>query len=108
MLTFWPAGRAEAHPIGASSVLLDIGKHQVDAELRLPLEELAIAVRRPLALAPQTVLHFHVDFLRRYVARHVALTAEDGEAWKVQIGRASVRSFNNRPHVVMPLTMLPP
>lgn len=30
---------AEAHPLGASAVLLDIGSDDIDAELRLPIAE---------------------------------------------------------------------
>lgn len=46
--------------------------------------------------------------LKRYVMAHVAPTGQDGRAWGVKVGDPSVRPFNDRPHVVIVLTMMPP
>jgi hypothetical protein len=105
-LAVGPVGSAAAHSLGASAVLLDIGGDEVDAELRLPIDQLATAIRRPLP--SRAVPRSGANFLKRYIVRHVAATGKDGRAWGVEVGDRSVRRFNDQPHVVVRLRMTPP
>jgi HupE / UreJ protein len=97
---------AGAHSMPTSSVLLDIGKHEVGGEIELPLDRLAVARQHPITAAqaagPERAS------LEAYVAKHVAVTGKDGSPWTVRLGRSSVKQISGAPALVVPLDVTPP
>jgi hypothetical protein len=89
-----------------SSVLLDIGKHEVAGELELPLDRLAVARQHPISAAQAAGAER--ASLEAYVAKHVAVSGADGTPWTVRLGVASVKQISGAPAFVVPLAIMPP
>jgi hypothetical protein len=68
-----------------SLVLLDFRRHDVIAELRLPMDRLEIGFGAPLGIDPQAALSRYRNDLTAYIARHVAAVSPDGRAWTISV-----------------------
>jgi hypothetical protein len=83
-LTF-AAPDAFTHPLPDSTIFLDVGRTQVEAELRLPAAQFEIGFGKPVprtsaALSPG----LRRDFAR-YVAAHLTASDRDGTAWCTEV-----------------------
>ena len=103
-------GRAEAHPLSTTAILLDQGDDRVTGVAQLPLDRLAIALDRPdltpaVAAAPETL-----DQLRRYVAAHLGAgdAAVPGRAWAVAVTDPRIGVVDGVDHLLVGLELIPP
>ncbi|GGR36542.1 HupE/UreJ family protein [Deinococcus ruber] len=83
------SGRSFAHPMPTTTVQLDLHSAYVTAEFALPLNELQLATGWKLVNNPQA-LHQYAASLHTYLAHHLALTAQNGAAWTVQLGQPTL------------------
>jgi hypothetical protein len=98
---------AWGHPMPNSSVVLRVHHGGIDAELTLPIGELAMGWEKPLPRdAVQTVRQFGHD-IKEYVHAHVRPTASDGRPWAVTVGDVTP-VVETEPDVRIALTMTPP
>jgi hypothetical protein len=101
------ASRAWGHPMPNSAVVLRLDRSGIEAELTLPIGELAIGWEKPLPLdSVQTVRQFGKD-LEAYVLAHVRASAPDGRPWTVTV-REVTPVVEQTPDVRVNLTMTPP
>ena len=104
---------AWGHPMPNSAVVLRLHRTGIDAELTLPIGELAVGWEKPLPLDSVKTMQNYGAELEEYVCTHVRPFAPDGRPWTVtvrevtalneqepdvQIGRASCRE-----RVLMPV-----
>jgi hypothetical protein len=68
-----PARRADGHLLRGTTVFLDIGQQVVQAQLQIPLDQLALALQRPLDLHVGALPPAVEAELRAYVGQHVAI-----------------------------------
>ncbi|MER5432209.1 HupE/UreJ family protein [Streptomyces sp. NPDC002588] len=100
------ASPAGAHPMSTSAVLLDVRADDVEGEVQLPIDRLAVAVHRDLT--PASVLGADRAFLRDYAAKHIAAVGSEGTLWTVTLGTPAVRTIDATAHLVYPLEIRPP
>ena len=79
------ASPARAHPTPDSAVVLRFHRAGIDAELTLPVAELAAGFDKPLPADAAGVVRQYGDELRAYVAAHVRAESPDGRAWAVEV-----------------------
>jgi hypothetical protein len=90
-----------------SSVVLRVHRAAIDAELTLPIGELAMGWEKPLPRdAVQTVRQYG-DEIKEYVRAHVNPTSPDGRPWTVTV-REVTPVVEQEPDVRVALTMTPP
>jgi hypothetical protein len=90
-----------------SAVVLRLHRASIDAELTLPIVELATGWEKPLPMdAAQTVRSYGED-LKVYVRAHVRPLAPDGRPWVVTVHEL-VPVQEKEPDVRVMLTMTPP
>lgn len=98
---------AWGHPMPSSAVVLRLHRTQIDAELTLPIGELAVGWERPLPSdAVRTVREYGED-LEAYVREHVHATSPDGRPWMVTV-RELIPVVEQEPDVRVLLTLTPP
>ena len=100
------APAASAHAMNTSGVVLDVRSHEVDGEVQLPLDRLALALHTDLT--PTSVLGAERGRLARYTAAHMSAVGTDGRAWALHLGRGGVRTITGSPYLVYPLRLVPP
>jgi hypothetical protein len=96
------------HAAPQSFVLLDLQEAGVRAELKLPLTELELAFKHPLAKAPTDVVPRYGAELSSYLVANVAPATPDGQPWQVAVTRLTVGTENDVPCLVASLWMTPP
>lgn len=99
---------AEAHPARTSAVFLDLGERVIEAELQLPLDQLGLALERPLDASPRTVVTDLGADLPRYVTSHVVATTPDGRPFGVEMLSAAPASIDGADSLVVHLALTPP
>jgi len=98
---------AWGHPMPNSSVVLRVHRAEIDAELTLPIGELAMGWEKPLPRdAVQTVRQYR-DEIKEYVRAHVNPTSPDGRPWTVTV-REVTPVVEQEPDVRVALAMTPP
>ena len=98
---------AWGHPMPSSAVVLRLHRTEIDAELTLPIGELAMGWEKPLPLdSVQTVRKYGAE-LEEYVRAHVRPSAPDGRPWTVTV-REVTPLDEKEPDVRVVLTMTPP
>jgi hypothetical protein len=91
----------------SSAVELRLHRTEIQAELTLPIIELATGWDKPLPMdAVETVRQFG-DELEEYIRAHVRPLAPDGRPWKVTV-RELIPTAEQSPDVRVLLTMTPP
>src|SRR3954454_21751888 len=76
---------AWGHPMPSSAIVLRLHRTQIDAELTLPIGELATGWEKPIPLdAVRTVREYGAE-LEDYVREHARATAADGRPWTVSV-----------------------
>src|SRR5689334_11179877 len=107
LLLLAAAPPAWGHPMPSSAVVLRLHRTGIDAELTLPVGELAAGWEKPLPPdAAGTVRRFGTE-LQDYVRAHVRPTALDGRPWAVTV-RGVTPLDEAEPDVRVSLTMTPP
>jgi HupE / UreJ protein len=97
---------AGAHPMSTSAVLLAIGSGKVGGEVQLPVDRLAVALKRDLTPAEAAgPLRAEIE---RYTHRHIHAVGADGREWKVAVGGGHIERIDNVDHIVMSLSLTPP
>ena len=99
---------AEAHPARTSAVFLDLGERMIEAELQLPLDQLGLALERPLDASPSTVVTDLGPDLPRYVTGHVVATTPEGRPFAVEMLSAAPASIDGADSLVVHLALRPP
>ena len=98
---------AWGHPMPSSAVVLRLHRDGIDAELTLPIGELATGWEKPLPPdAVETVQKYGAE-LEEYVRAHVRPSAPDGRPWTVTV-RGLTPLNEQEPDVRVALTMTPP
>jgi HupE / UreJ protein len=98
---------AWGHPMPSSVVVLRLHRSVMDAELTLPIGELAWGWEKPLPLdSVRTVRQYGAELVD-YVREHVRATAPDGRPWTVTV-RGIVPLNEQEPDIRVELTMTPP
>ena len=107
LLLLMAARPAWGHPMPSSAVVLRLHRAEIDAELTLPIGELAMGWEKPLPMdAVQTVRQYGEE-LKDYVRAHVRPIAPDGRPWTVTV-REVTPVVEQEPDVRVTLTMTPP
>ena len=107
LLLLVAARPAWGHPMPSSAVVLRLHRTGIDAELTLPIGELAMGWEKPLPMdAVRTVREYGAE-LEDYVRAHVRPTAPDGRPWTVTV-REVTPVVEQEPDVRVALTMTPP
>ncbi len=98
---------AWGHPMPSSAVVLRLQKAEIEAELTLPIGELAVGSEMPLPMdAVQTVRQYGAK-LKDYVRAHLRPIAPDGRPWAVTV-REVIPVVELQPDVRVLLTLTPP
>src|SRR4051812_24188379 len=98
---------AWGHPMPNSAVVLRLHRAEIDAELTLPIVELATGWEKPLPADAARVVRQYGTELGDYVRSHVRPSAPDGRPWAVVV-RELIPVQEKEPDVRVMLTMTPP
>jgi hypothetical protein len=83
---------AAAHEMPYTAVLLDVHQDRIDAEVRIPLQDLAVAGGVDFGTQPRSTLEAATETtLRTYLHDHFQVTSS-GRSWTVTIGDLSLGS----------------
>jgi hypothetical protein len=91
----------------SSAVVLRLHRDAIDAELTLPIGELAVGWEKPLPGDAVATVRQYGEELEYYVRAHVRPTAPDGRPWTVTVREVSP-VVEPEPDVRVALTMTPP
>jgi HupE / UreJ protein len=97
---------ATAHPLNTSTVELEVGKNRVAGEVRLPIDQLAAALERPITVADAEGRL--LPSIRHYVSSHIAAEGADGTAWDVRVGGGRAEHGSRVDELVLDLSLTPP
>ena len=97
---------ATAHPLSTSTVELEVGKNRVTGEVRLPIDQLAAALDRPITVA--TAEGRLLPSIRRYVSGHIGAKGADGAVWDVRVAGGRTEQGDRVDELVVDLSLTPP
>lgn len=75
-----------------SILILDVNEKNIFAELKIPLEELQLAVSFDVTNNQSTLLQNHYQDLARYLSDHIHPKTMSGESWEVELNNMSLDS----------------
>jgi hypothetical protein len=101
------AAPAWGHPMPNSAVVLRLQRDAIDAELTLPITELAMGWEKPLPTDAVATVQRYGEDLKDYVRAHVRPSAPDGRPWTVTV-REVIPVVEQEPDVRVALTLTPP
>jgi hypothetical protein len=101
-------GMLFAHPSPNSAVSLDFHRTGVAAELTLPLAELEIGFKQPLADHPAEAFTKNESALKDYIHAHVNPKTTDGHAWTVEVESLKLQTNQLPFDLVAQVWMRPP
>ena len=107
LLLLAAVGPAWGHPMPSSAVVLRVHRAGIDAELTLPISELAMGWEKPLPRDAVRTVRQYGEELKDYVRAHVRPMAPDGRPWTVTV-REVIPVVEQEPDVRVALTMTPP
>jgi hypothetical protein len=106
------ASDAFTHPLPDSQVFVDVGRDQVDVELRLPAAQFEIGFGKPV---PQALTQSVKRDVARYVADHLTASSRDGTAWCTEVRsveivaeRGAAHSSEAVAHLYVKAVLVPP
>lgn len=110
LLLLGPSSRAEAHPAATSTLVLEQGLETVSLELRLPIDQLALALAGEVAGEVDADAWLAEDEarLRVYVLEHLALLDAEGETWPLELRSLVIERVDDAPQLVARLAAHPP
>ena len=99
-------GAAQAHLMPNSAISLDFNRGSVDAEILMPMSELAYGSNHPLSLTEAGGVRPAAAFLRGYVRTHLGAHTADGRPWTMAITDMTIvaDSWNTDIRVLVRLT----
>ncbi|MEA2465656.1 MAG: hypothetical protein QOJ98_3403 [Acidobacteriota bacterium] len=77
--------QAFTHPLPDSTIFLDVGREQVDAELRLPAAQFEIGFGKPVPRTSGVLSAGLRRDIARYVADHLSASHRDGTVWCTEV-----------------------
>lgn len=96
-------GEASAHFKGSSVVQLEVKKHRVTGEVKLPYDQLVL-----LPFAGNTEAQL-VASIRRYASQHIAARGVNGKPWRIRLtGGDTETGAGNVYELVFHLVLVPP
>ena len=95
LLTLGGLRTAQAHPMPTSAVLLTVHPDRIDAEVKVPLNELQSAWGHAADDSSATLLARCAPALRAYLTQHLRPVSPDGRPWTVTVGALSVHDRSN-------------
>jgi hypothetical protein len=98
---------AWGHPMPNSAVVLRFHRTEIDVELTLPIDELAIGWDKPLPRDAGRTVREYGEKLKDYIREHVHATAPDGRPWTLTV-QGVIPVDEQEPDVRVTLTMIPP
>ena len=101
------AAPAWGHPMPNTAVALRLHREAIDAELVLPIGELALGWEKPLPTDPVATVRQYGEELKDYVRAHVRPVAPDGRPWTVTVLEVSP-VVEQQPDVRVALALTPP
>jgi hypothetical protein len=99
---------AAAHPTRTSAILLDLAEGSVEAEAQLPLDQLGLALERPLAEGASSLLAERGAELGAYLLAHTAATTPDGRPFTIALRSLAVEPVDGADALVARLSLRPP
>ena len=106
---------ALTHPLPDSTIFLDIGREQVEAELRLPAAQFEIGFGKPVPRTSKALSAGLRRDIARYVAGHLTASHRDGTAWCTEVRDVEIviepgagHSQAGVPHVYVTAALVPP
>ena len=88
-------GPARAHDVPPSVVMLDLGRTAISAEVKLPMNELGLALGLPLAATPGTVVTQHGARIAAYVAQWLKASTRDGRPYALHVDAVETETTAN-------------
>jgi hypothetical protein len=106
---------AFAHPLPDSLIFLDIGREEVEVELRLPAEQFEIGFGKPVPRTDDGLSASMRQDIARYVADHLTAFNRDGGVWRTNVRDIRVvmepaagHSGAGVAHLYVTATLVPP
>jgi hypothetical protein len=99
---------AAAHDVRGEVVLLDIGDHAIDVELRVPARQLETASGIRLGHEVAAAVRAQQADLRAYAARMVGARSEDRREWAVDVGPVAYARHGDQGEVVFHAHLIAP
>ncbi|RFA07617.1 hypothetical protein B7R21_15675 [Subtercola boreus] len=84
-LVVFSAQSASAHILPTTTVVLDVHESEVDASLRIPLDDIEAASGIDLGSGSAAEVAAQEDALRAYILAHFQPTSTSGQAWTVTV-----------------------
>lgn len=88
-------GKATAHPMPNSVVLLHIQADRIEAEVQIPLSELQAAYGHAVDDSSAELIARLGPQLRAYLQQHIRAESSDRRTWSVVVGALSVQETKN-------------
>ena len=79
------ATEAFPHPLPDSTIFLDVGREQVEAELRLPAAQFEIGFGKPVPRTSDALSAALRRDIARYVTDHLTASDRDGTLWCTEV-----------------------
>jgi len=79
-----------AHVVPTSTIQLDVRDTTVDADVSIPVSDVAAATGLDLGDGSQAAVTSHADAITSYLLAHFTPASDDGRPWSVQAGELSV------------------
>ncbi|HEY0157906.1 MAG TPA: hypothetical protein VGF28_11520 [Thermoanaerobaculia bacterium] len=76
---------AFTHPLPDSTIFLDVGREQVEAELRLPAAQFEIAFGKSVPRTSEALSAAVRREIARYVSNHLTASSRDGTVWCTEV-----------------------
>lgn len=96
---------SQAHDVRGTAVYLDVGDSRVSVEVQIPLEQLALALEKPLAQLPAQAFSAQAQ---SYVQQHLNATARNLQPFASRVESSRVQHFDDGDSLVTQLSLLPP
>jgi hypothetical protein len=97
-----------AHLMPNSVISLDFHKSAVEAEILMPMSELAYGSGHRLALASVHGMGSEAPFIAGYVRQHLSVQSPDGRPWIVAVGASDISSDSWNTDIRTAVTLTPP
>ena len=106
---------AFTHPLPDSTIFLDVGREQVEAELRLPAAQFEIGFGKPVPRTREALSAGLRRDIARYVAGHLTASHRDGTVWCTEVRDVEIviepgagHSEAGDAHVYVTAALVPP
>jgi hypothetical protein len=95
------------HPLPDSQIFLDVGRDEVEAELRLPVAQFEIGFGRSVPRTSEALsASLHRD-IARYVADHLTASHPDGTRWCTEVRDVKIVSEAGVAHIYVTAALIP-